>query len=212
MPEVYGDAQLCPQSETYFGNVNCFGPRSCYDEGKRVAEALAYSYQLEHGVDIRVCRVFNTYGPGMRPDDGRVMPEFITSAVRGNKLKVTGDGKSSRCFLYVDDCVAGMVKLMNSSYRSPVNIGCETETTVTELANIIRSKVAEKLGHSQAKVEYAAKRRDDPIRRKPDISLATRELSWSPIIDLSTGLNRTIDWFASEPGRAQNRDSANTFV
>ncbi|KAK2750156.1 UDP-glucuronic acid decarboxylase 1 [Myotisia sp. PD_48] len=195
--EVYGDPLICPQPETYWGNVNSFGPRSCYDEGKRVAEALAYAYRKQHGVEIRIARIFNAYGPGIRPDDGRVVPNFVTAAITGRDIEIAGDGTASRCFQYVSDCVEGLNVLMNSSCESPVNIGCEDETSIGQLAEIIRDLVSRKLGRQTVKVKLTGKREDDPFRRQPDISLAREKLHWSPKVDLATGLEATVDWFLS---------------
>jgi UDP-glucuronate decarboxylase len=194
--EIYGDAQVVPQSEEYRGNVNCFGPRSCYDEGKRVAEALAYAYHTKHGLDVRVARIFNAYGPHMNFNDGRAVPNFIAAAMQGKPIIVYGDGSATRCFQHASDCVAGLQALMESSHTGPVNIGSDLETPVGEIAGMIARCVAHKLGHKDAvPVHFLPKRQDDPVRRKPDIGLAKELLGWSPRVPLEEGLEKTIDWF-----------------
>jgi UDP-glucuronate decarboxylase len=195
LTEVYGDPLCCPQPESYWGNVNSFGPRACYDEGKRVAEALAYAYRLQHKTSIRIVRIFNAFGPGLRPDDGRVVSNFITAALQGKDLTVTGDGKSSRCFQFVSDCVRGMELLMNSAYEGPCNIGSDRETSIGELATMISERVARKTGREPVGVVFNAKVEDDPFRRQPDISVAKRELGWSPTVSLEDGLDQSIDWY-----------------
>ncbi|KAI1501137.1 UDP-glucuronic acid decarboxylase 1 [Biscogniauxia marginata] len=193
--EIYGDPLVCPQPETYHGNTNPFGPRSCYDEGKRVAEALAYAFRKQQNVDIRIGRIFNAYGPGLRPDDGRVVPNFVVSALASRDVKITGDGTASRCFQYVSDCVEGLVCLMESSYLKPVNIGCVEETTVGDLARLISDIVARKTGNPPVKISLTAKREDDPYRRVPDTTVASQELGWAPKVGLTRGLETTVDWF-----------------
>ncbi|KAI1372101.1 UDP-glucuronic acid decarboxylase 1 [Hypoxylon crocopeplum] len=193
--EIYGDPLVCPQPETYHGNTNPFGPRSCYDEGKRVAEALAYAYRKQQNVDIRIARIFNAYGPGLRPDDGRVVPNFVMAALAGQEVEITGDGTASRCFQFVSDCVGGLACLMESSYLKPVNIGCVDETTVGELAKLVSDIVAKKTGKPPVQIKLTAKREDDPYRRVPDISVASKELGWAPKVELTKGLETTIDWF-----------------
>ncbi|KAF7193824.1 UDP-glucuronic acid decarboxylase 1 [Pseudocercospora fuligena] len=199
--EVYGQAERDPQDETYLGNVNCFGPRSCYDEGKRVAEALAYAYRVLYGnVPLtRVARVFNAYGPGMHPDDGRVVTSFIQAAIRGEELVITGDGQSTRCFQYVDDCVTGMIALMESTWEGgPMNIGRETETTIEELAHAVIRSVSKATGGPESGIVYRAAPPDDPVQRRPDCALARRVLGWSAQTDLLEGLQRTIKWHLKE--------------
>lgn len=193
--EVYGDSLVCPQSESYWGNVNSFGPRSCYDEGKRVAEALAYAYRLEHKVDVRIARIFNAYGPGLRPDDGRVVSNFIAAALAGQDILVHGDGKSTRCFQFVTDCVRGLNMLMDSSFEGPVNIGSDHETSIGELATLIRELVALKTGKPKVPIKMTPARKDDPRRRKPDISLAKQQLGWEPLTPLTRGLEESVDWY-----------------
>lgn len=195
MEEVYGDPLVCPQSESYYGNVNSFGPRSCYDEGKRVAEAMAYAYRLEKNIDVRIARIFNAYGPGMRPDDGRVVPNFISAAIEHRDMEISGDGTAIRCFQYVGDCVLGLYKLMQSSCTTPVNIGCDKETSIADLACLVSDIVARKTGSPSAKVRFTDGLDDDPVRRRPDISLAKRELKWYPDVSLEQGLEMTVDWF-----------------
>ena len=188
--EVYGDPLEHPQRETYWGNVNCNGPRSCYDEGKRFSEALAMAYSRSRGVEVRIVRIFNTYGPRMRPDDGRVVPNFIMQALHGKPLTVYGKGEQTRSFCYVSDLVDGIVRLMDSSYQMPVNIGNPNEFTVLQLAEeVIR------LTGSKSKISFKPLPKDDPAKRKPDISVATMELGWQPKTQLGEGLKATIEWF-----------------
>ncbi|KAI8274709.1 hypothetical protein K4K56_001658 [Colletotrichum sp. SAR 10_98] len=195
--EVYGDPLVCPQPENYWGNVNSFGGRSCYDEGKRVAEALAYGYRLEKNVDVRIARIFNAYGPGIRPDDGRIVPNFIAAALRQEDIKITGDGTASRCFQYAGDCAMGIYRLMESSVLTPVNIGREEETTVGEMANLINDIVAEKTGRPKVGIVFGPKPDDDPYRRVPDAGKAKRELGHEAKIGLKEGLEKTVEWFAN---------------
>lgn len=160
-----------------------------------MAEALAYAFQKQQNVDIRIARIFNAYGPGLRPDDGRVVSNFVVAALEGRNIEITGDGTASRCFQYVSDCVGGLATLMEGNYKRPVNIGCVEETTVGDLAKIISEHVAKKTGRPQVKISLTAKREDDPYRRVPDISLAKKELGWTPKVDLAKGLADTVDWF-----------------
>jgi UDP-glucuronate decarboxylase len=162
--EVYGDPLVCPQSESYWGNANSFGPRSCYDEGKRVAEALAYAYRLQYGTDVCIARIFNAYGPGLLPNDGRVVSNFIAAAIEGNDILVTGDGKSSRCFQFVTDCVSGLNMLMNSPFEGPVNVGSDHETSIGELAILIKDLVASKTGRTAVSIKMLPAVEDDPFR------------------------------------------------
>ena len=197
--EVYGDPLVCPQPETYWGNVNSFGARSCYDEGKRVAEALCYAYRLQYNVDVRIVRIFNAYGPGLLPNDGRVVSNFISVTLDGRNITVQGDGKASRCFQYATDCVKGMYLLMESTWTGgPINIGAETETTVGELAEMIIRLVKKKVdGRENAQelgINYVAKAEDDPFRRVPDCSRAREVLGWRPEVELAEGLEKTIEW------------------
>ena len=190
--EVYGDPLVHPQSEEYWGNVNTIGPRSCYDEGKRCAETLFFDYYRQHDLEIKVMRIFNTYGPRMHPQDGRVVSNFIVSALKNEPLTIYGDGSQTRSFCFVDDLVEGMVRLMNSpgEVTGPINIGNPGEFTVKELAD----QVIELVG-STAGIEYLPLPQDDPIRRQPDISRARETLEWEPTIPLSEGLPRAVDYF-----------------
>ena len=188
--EVYGDSLVHPQSENYFGNVNPIGIRSCYDEGKRLAEALCVDYERMHNVDIRIMRIFNTYGPRMLPKDGRVISNFIVQALQGKPLTVYGEGKQTRSFCFVDDLIKGMIALMKSSYNGPVNIGNPDEYSILNIAEIIRSKINSKL-----EIIHQPLPSDDPNRRKPNISLAREKLDWQPKINFTEGLDQTIAYF-----------------
>lgn len=190
--EVYGDPQVHPQPETYWGNVNPIGPRSCYDEGKRAAETLFFDYHRQHGVRIKVARIFNTYGPRMAPDDGRVVSNFIVQALRGEPITVYGDGSQTRSFCYVDDLVKGLMALMDSpdDITGPVNLGNPGEFTIRELAD----KVVHMLGGGSS-VETRPLPADDPRQRKPDITLAKALLGWEPTVPLDDGLLPTIEYF-----------------
>lgn len=199
--EIYGNPQVIPQSEEYWGNTNSFGPRSCYDEGKRITEALAYGYQRKHGLEVRIARIFNAYGPSMQIADGRAVPNFIAAAMEGRPIRIYGDGSATRCFQFVSDCVAGLHALMKSDYPNPVNIGSDLETRIDEIANTITELVGDKMGSSStAPVEYFPAREDDPYRRKPDIGLAKDILKWQPKVALRDGLDATVAWFL-ERGR-----------
>lgn len=192
--EVYGDPAVHPQTEDYWGNVNPIGIRSCYDEGKRCAETLFFDYHRQHGLRIKVARIFNTYGPRMHPNDGRVVSNFILQALKGEDITVYGDGSQSRSFCYVDDLIEGMIRLMNSreDFTGPVNIGNPNEFTILELAEqVIR------LTGSSSKIVYQPLPSDDPTQRQPDIALARKELGWEPRIQLEEGLGRTIAYFQS---------------
>lgn len=189
--EVYGDPEIHPQTEDYWGNVNPIGIRSCYDEGKRSAETLFFDYHRQYGVDIKVIRIFNTYGPNMHPQDGRVVSNFIMQALRGEDITIYGDGMQTRSFCFISDLVDGIIKMMNSDhFVGPVNLGNPNEITMKELA----SKVIEKTG-SKSKISYNPLPKDDPTRRKPDVTLAQNMLSWSPKVDLNEGLQNTISYF-----------------
>ena len=189
--EVYGDPTVHPQDESYWGNVNPIGRRSCYDEGKRCAETLFFDYHRENGVDIRVVRIFNTYGPRMLADDGRVVSNFIVQALKGENLTVYGDGSQTRSFCYVDDLIEGFVRLMNQEKTvGPVNIGNPGEFTMLELAELVLKKVGGK-----SKVTNLPLPADDPKQRRPDISLAKEALGWEPKVPLEEGLDRTIAYF-----------------
>ncbi len=187
--EVYGDPDVHPQSESYWGNVNPIGPRSCYDEGKRCAETLFFDYWRQHRVPIKVIRIFNTYGPRMHPDDGRVVSNFILQALRGDEITLYGDGQQTRSFCYVDDLIEGMIRMMatGEEVTGPINLGNPGEFTIRELAeSIIR------LTGSRSKIVHRPLPADDPRRRRPDITLAKSVLQWEPTIDLEEGLQRTI--------------------
>jgi len=186
---------MCPQPESYRGNVDCFGPRSCYDEGKRVAEAMVYAYRLEHGLDLKVARIFNAYGPGMRGTDGRVISSFISQALRGKDVIINGQGNATRSFQYVEDCVDGLRALMESDWGGgPINIGCETETSIVDLANLVVQRVSKLAGGRVSGLRHGEPLPDEPVRRKPECALARRVLGWSSKIDLAEGLDRTIMW------------------
>ncbi|MCZ8249508.1 MULTISPECIES: UDP-glucuronic acid decarboxylase family protein [unclassified Microcystis] len=190
--EVYGDPDVHPQTEEYRGNVNCIGPRSCYDEGKRVAETLAFEYYREHKVDIRVARIFNTYGPRMLENDGRVVSNFVVQALRGQPLTVYGQGSQTRSFCYVSDLVEGLMRLMNGDFIGPVNLGNPDEYTILELAQVIQGMI-----NPEAELVYQPLPEDDPKQRQPDITRAKTYLDWSPTIPLSQGLKMTIEDFRS---------------
>lgn len=190
--EVYGDPVVHPQPESYWGNVNSIGPRSCYDEGKRCAETLFFDYYRQHNLDIKVARIFNTYGPRMHPNDGRVVSNFIVQAIKGEDITIYGDGQQTRSFCYVDDMIEGFIRLMNSenNLTGPVNLGNPGEYTMLELAETIL-----KLSKSSSKLIYKPLPQDDPRQRQPDISLATSALGWTPQVNLEDGLKQTIDYF-----------------
>ena len=188
--EIYGDPEVSPQLESYKGSVNTTGIRSCYDEGKRIAETLCSDYQRIHGVDVRIMRIFNTYGPNMRSDDGRVISNFIVQALKNKQLTIYGDGSQTRSFCYVDDLIDGMNKLMESSFINPINIGNPMEFTIKELAFLIKDIINPKL-----EIVYQELPQDDPRQRKPSIALAKEVLNWEPEIQLKDGLIKTIDWF-----------------
>ena len=198
--EVYGDPLMHPQKETYFGNVNPTGPRACYDEGKRAAEALAFDYLRLGRVDARVARIFNTYGPKMRSDDGRVVSNMITQAMGGEDITVYGDGEQTRSFCYVSDLVAGLLRLADHDRKlgAPVNLGNPNEMTILELLSEVRA-----LTRTSSRVVRKPLPVDDPKRRKPDISLAKNILGWEPRVALGTGLAQTVSWFAQTFGLAE---------
>lgn len=193
--EIYGDPEVHPQPEGYWGNVNCTGIRSCYDEGKRLAETLFYDYHRENGVDVRVARIFNTYGPRMLPNDGRVVSNFCVQALKDDALTLYGDGSQTRSFCYVDDLVEGLMRLMESDEVHPVNLGNPGEFTIRQLAE----RVVE-LSGGRAKIEVRPLPDDDPKRRQPDITRARELLDWEPRISLDEGLPRTFEYFRSEGG------------
>ena len=188
--EVYGDPDVHPQKEDYNGNVNTLGFRSCYDEGKRCAETLFMDYKREHNLNIKIVRIFNTYGPNMTKNDGRVVSNFILQALQNDNITIYGDGSQTRSFQFIDDLVEGLIKMMNSDNVGPINLGNPIELSMTDLAY----KVI-KLTNSSSDVIYKKLPKDDPKRRRPDISLAKSTLDWSPVIDLETGLKKTINYF-----------------
>lgn len=194
--EVYGDPQVHPQTEEYWGNVNPIGIRSCYDEGKRVAETLMMDYHRQNGVDIRIIRIFNTYGPRMAENDGRVVSNFIIQALRGEDLTVYGEGNQTRSFCYVDDLVEGMIRMMEcDGFIGPVNLGNPTETTILEFARTILE-----LTGSRSTIVFKPLPADDPKQRRPDITVAREKLGWSPQVDVTTGLRKSIEYFAEIVG------------
>ena len=188
--EVYGDPEIHPQKEDYNGNVNTLGYRSCYDEGKRCAETLFMDYKREHNLNIRIVRIFNTYGPNMTKNDGRVVSNFILQALKGEDITVYGDGSQTRSFQFIDDLVEGLLKMMNSDSLGPINLGNPIELSMKDLAAMVI-----RLTNSSSKIIYNKLPEDDPKRRRPDINLAKSILDWSPIIDLETGLQKTINYF-----------------
>ncbi|MGD0523941.1 MAG: UDP-glucuronic acid decarboxylase family protein [Polyangiaceae bacterium] len=190
--EVYGDPEIHPQTESYWGRVNCIGPRSCYDEGKRCAETLFFDYQRQHDLDVKVIRIFNTYGPRMHPNDGRVVSNFIVQALRGEDITIYGDGQQTRSFCYVSDLIDGMVRMMDSerSFHGPVNLGNPGEFTMRELAEKVLSLCGSKSGLINKPLPP-----DDPRQRKPDITLAKSKLDWTPKVGLEDGLKETIAYF-----------------
>ena len=190
--EVYGDPSVHPQSEDYRGNVNPIGPRACYDEGKRCAETLFFDYYRQHSVRIRVARIFNTYGPRMRPDDGRVVSNFIVQALRGDPITIYGDGSQTRSFCYIDDLIDGFISFMDApdTVVGPINLGNPKEFTIKRLAELVIE-----ITDAKSKLVFENLPEDDPMQRCPDIGLAKRELDWQPIIDLEAGLERTIKYF-----------------
>ena len=191
--EVYGDPLVNPQPETYWGNVNPVGPRGVYDEAKRFSEAMVMAYHNVHKIDTKIVRIFNTYGPRMRKNDGRVVPSFIDSALNNKPLPVFGDGTQTRSFCYVSDLVEGVIRLMNSSLNEPVNIGNPNEITVLEFANIVKT-----LTHSKSKIEFKPLPVDDPKVRRPDITTARTKLGWEPKVGLEEGLAKTVEYFKNE--------------
>ena len=190
--EVYGDPEIHPQTEMYNGNVNMIGPRSCYDEGKRCAETLFMDYHRSHNLNIKIARIFNTYGPNMAFNDGRVVSNIILQSLKGNNITIYGNGNQTRSFMYIDDLVKGLILLMNSdnNFVSPINLGNPNEITINELASIIK-----KYTNSNSKIVYEELPKDDPKRRKPNISKANKILNWKPALDLDKGLIKTIEYF-----------------
>ncbi len=190
--EVYGDPEVHPQNEEYWGRVNPIGPRACYDEGKRCAETLFFDYHRQHGLDIKVVRIFNTYGPRMHPNDGRVVSNFIVSALNNEPISIHGDGSQTRSFCYVDDMIDGFLRMMDSpaDFIGPVNLGNPHEITIIELAELVL-----RLTGSRSKLQYINLPQDDPLRRKPDTTLASGRLQWQPKVSLEDGLKETINYF-----------------
>ena len=188
--EVYGDPEIHPQSESYKGSVNTFGIRACYDEGKRISETLSFDFNRMHNVDIRIVRIFNTYGPNMLANDGRVISNFIVQALKGKPITIYGEGFQTRSFCYVSDLIKGLSSLMNSNYKKPINIGNPEEFTILKLAKIIKEKV-----NSKSEIINKNLPDDDPLQRKPNIKLANEMLNWYPEIGLNEGLNKTISYF-----------------
>ena len=197
--EVYGDPELHPQPESYRGSVNTIGPRACYDEGKRIAETLCFDYRRMHGSEIRVARIFNTYGPRMLADDGRVVSNFIVQALRGEPITLYGDGSQSRSFCYVDDLIEGLIRLMNSEHTGPINLGNPDEFTIRQLAEQVRARINPELPLREKPLPA-----DDPRQRQPEIALALRELGWAPSVRLEQGLEPTISWFRQLLGDTVN--------
>jgi UDP-glucuronate decarboxylase len=200
--EVYGDPEVHPQSEEYWGNVNCIGIRSCYDEGKRIAETLTFDYHRQNDVDIRVARIFNTYGPRMLENDGRVVSNFVTQALRNIPLTVYGDGSQTRSFCYVSDLVEGLMRLMNGDFIGPVNLGNPEEYTILELANAVQELV-----NPNAEIQFKPLPQDDPRRRRPDITRAKTHLNWVPTVPVKEGLKLTVKDF-----RTRNKDEESSAV
>ena len=188
--EIYGDPLTHPQPESYFGNVNPIGPRGVYDEAKRYLEAISFAYKRKHNISIRLVRIFNTYGPRMRKEDGRAIPCFINQAINNQDFTVYGDGNQTRSFCFISDTVEGIYKLLLSNYENPLNIGNPNEKSILELVNTIK-----KLYPSNSKITYKTLPENDPLRRKPDISLAKKKLNWEPIVNLEIGLMNTINYY-----------------
>tara|TARA_Y100001978_G_C23654067_1_gene415049 strand:- start:529 stop:1395 length:867 start_codon:yes stop_codon:yes gene_type:complete len=188
--EIYGDPKVHPQPESYRGYVNTMGIRSCYDEGKRISETLCFDYKRIHKVEVRLARIFNTYGPKMIPNDGRVVSNFIVQALKGESLTVYGDGSQTRSFCYVDDLVNGLMKIMDSDYDQPINLGNPIEFTIKQLAELVRKEI-----NPDLKIIYKPLPEDDPLQRKPLIETAKKELNWEPTIKLEEGLKKTISYF-----------------
>lgn len=201
--EVYGDPSIHPQPESYWGNVNPIGPRACYDEGKRCAETLFFDYHRQHGLDIKVIRIFNTYGPNMQPNDGRVVSNFILQALRNEPITIYGDGSQTRSFCYVDDLIEGMYRLMQSpkGITGPINVGNPSETTMLQLAQTIIQ-----LTGSQSELVFQALPQDDPKQRRPNIQQAEKVLNWRPEVSLQTGLERTIAYFNNQIIKSSLKD------
>ncbi|CAF4915964.1 unnamed protein product, partial [Rotaria sp. Silwood1] len=203
--EVYGDPEVHPQKESYYGNVNSFGPRACYDESKRVAEAMCYAYAQQEHISIRIARIFNTYGPRMHMNDGRVVSNFVLQALQNESITIYGNGKQTRSFQYVSDLVDGLIALMNSNYSMPMNIGNPDEYTIENFALKIKDLVG-----STAPLEFHDAVIDDPKQRRPDITLAKLWLNWTPRVSLNEGLNKTIEYFRNEL-RVKHHSERNIF-
>lgn len=203
--EVYGDPEIHPQTEDYRGNVNPIGIRSCYDEGKRVAETLSFDYHRQNDVDIRVIRIFNTYGPRMLENDGRVVSNFVVQALKGQPLTVYGDGSQTRSFCYVSDLVEGIIRMMNGDYVGPVNLGNPDEYTILQLAQAVQQQV-----NPDAGIEFKPLPQDDPRRRKPDITKAQTHLGWQPTVPLHQGLEQTIEDFRARISQSTTDGKAET--
>lgn len=191
--EVYGDPEVHPQKETYWGHVNPIGPRACYDEGKRVAETMMYAYESQAHVEVRVARIFNTFGPRMHPNDGRVVSNFIIQALQGKDITIYGNGEQTRSFQYVDDLVEGLIRLMNGNYSQPVNLGNPDEYKVKDFARLIKE-----ITKSNSTINFLPATKDDPRQRKPDITTAKRELGWEPRVPVRVGLEKAVAYFAKE--------------
>ena len=198
--EVYGDPEVHPQPERYWGSVNPIGVRSCYDEGKRIAETLCFDYQRMNGVEVRVARIFNTYGPRMLLDDGRVVSNFIVQALRGEPLTLYGDGSQTRSFCYVSDLIEGLIRLMNGEHSGPINLGNPEEFTIRQLAQLVRMQI-----NPELQLEENPLPEDDPQQRQPAIDLARQQLDWQPTVSLEEGLPPTIDAFRNLLGHAEGR-------
>ena len=190
--EVYGDPAVHPQPETYWGNVNPIGPRGVYDEAKRFSEALTMAYHRAHDLEVRIVRIFNTYGPRMRPDDGRVVSNFITQALQGEPITIYGDGSQTRSFCYVDDQIRGQLALLDGEHTGPINIGNDVEFSMLELAEVVLEAT-----NSKSPIDFAPLPTDDPTRRRPDLTEAATKLSWKPIVPLAEGVSRTAEYFES---------------
>ena len=193
--EVYGDPEVSPQPEEYKGNVNIIGKRSCYEESKRAGESMTYAYLRQHELDVRVARIFNTFGPGMRHDDGRVISNFIVQALKNDVLTVYGKGQQSRSFCYIDDVIKGIIKMMGVDYSLPLNLGNLQECKIVDLAKLVL-----KLTNSKSKIKFLSLPEDDPQHRCPDISKAANILGWQPEVDLEEGLRKIIDYFKRKLG------------
>jgi len=201
--EIYGDPEVHPQPETYWGHVNTLGPRSCYDEGKRVSETMCYAYSQDCGVETRIVRIFNTYGPRMDPYDGRVVSNFIIQALQGKPITIYGTGSQTRSFQYVSDLVRGLIALMNSDYKGPVNIGNPQEYTIKQFAEMIQGRI-----NPNAPIVYKEASVDDPKQRRPDISLAKKVLNWEPRTDVNDGVSIAIKYFKNELGLTNEEEKA----